>query len=81
MMNDDVRKPISEKEAPGAPAIVVVNTPAGELTCSEGQVEDLLAGGESTESEEEEDLDESRKPSASKSAKQKSSPAGKSSRK
>ena len=80
-MKDDVRKPISEKKILDAPVTVAVHPPAGELTCSEGQVEDLLAEGESTESEEEEDPGESQNPSPSNAAKQKSSLSGKPSRK
>ena len=81
MMEDDIRKPVQEKKASSAPVIVGVHPPAGELTCSEGQVEDLLAEGESTESEETDDPGQSRQPSVSSSAKQKSSSSGKSGRK
>lgn len=52
MMEDDIRKPVRQKKASSAPVTVGVHPPAGELTCSEGQVEDLLAEGESTEAEE-----------------------------
>lgn len=80
-MKDDVRKTSSEKKTTGVPATVVVHPPAGELTCSEGQVEDLLAEGESTESEEEDDQGESQSPSPSKAATQTPSPIAKSNRK
>ena len=81
MMEDDIRKPVQQKKASSVPVTAGVHPPAGELTCSEGQVEDLLAEGESTESEEADDPDESQQPSASSSAKQKSSSSAKSSRK
>ncbi len=80
-MKDDVRKTSSEKNASGVSETAAVHPPAGELTCSEGQVEDLLADGESTESDEEDDLDESQNPSPSKAATQTSSPIAKSNRK
>ncbi len=48
-MKDGVRKSIPEKTAQATPA-PSVESPR-ELTCTEGQIEDLLADGETTEPE------------------------------
>ncbi|MEQ1656320.1 MAG: hypothetical protein ABL960_11525 [Nitrospira sp.] len=80
MMKDDLRKPTLEKkaQAPHAPS---VSSPQ-ELTCTEGQIEDLLAEGETTESEtDNDDADESSARIATDSAERKSSPGSKSNRK
>lgn len=80
-MKDDVRKPMPEKKAQATPAPSVSNPYSGELTCSEGQVEDLLAGGETTESEEEDEASESLELPPAGSAERKSQPNSKSNRK
>ena len=80
-MKDDVRKSMPEKKAQAAPAPVVSNPYDRELTCSEGQVEDLLAGGETTESEEEDEASESLKLPPAGFEEGKSLPSSKSNRK
>jgi hypothetical protein len=81
MMKDEVRKPMPEKKAQAITAPSVSNPYADELTCSEGQVEDLLAEGETTESEEEDEASESPELSPASSAERKSLPSAKSARK
>lgn len=81
MMKDDVRKSMPEKKAQAAPAPSVSNPYDSELTCSEGQVEDLLARGETTESEEEDDASESLELPPAGSAERKSLPGSKSNQK
>jgi hypothetical protein len=81
MMKDEARKPMPEKKAQATAAPSVSNPYADELTCSEGQVEDLLAGGETTESEEEDEASESTELPQASSAELKSLPGFKSTRK
>lgn len=80
-MKDDARKSVPEKKAETTRAPSVSHPYAGELTCSEGQVEDLLAEGETTESEEDDDAGEFPEVSPSSSAEQKSPLSAKSARK
>lgn len=80
MMKDDLRKPTLEKKVLATPA-PSVSSPQ-ELTCTEGQIEDLLAEGETTESEtDNDDAEESSARIATNSAERKSSPGSKSNRK
>lgn len=80
MMKDDLRKPTLEKNSPATHA-PSVSSPQ-ELTCTEGQIEDLLAEGETTESETDNDgADESAEQIATNTAERKSSPSSKSNRK
>lgn len=51
------RKTVAQAKRNGAPP-----QPAGELTCSEAQVEDVFSAGESTEEEERIDPPNQRKP-------------------
>lgn len=79
-MKDDLRKSTLEKkaQAPHAPS---VSSPQ-ELTCTEGQIEDLLADGETTESEiDNRDADESTEQIPADAAERKSLPRSKSNRK
>ncbi len=79
-MKDDLRKPTLEKKAQATHA-PSVSSPQ-ELTCTEGQIEDLLAEGETTESEtDNEGADESAERIATNTAERKSSPGSKSNRK
>lgn len=77
-MKDDRLKPMPEKKVQ-TPS--VSNPYDSELTCSEGQVEDLLARGETTESEEEDDASESLELPPAGSAERKSLPGSKSNQK
>jgi hypothetical protein len=80
MMKDDLRKPMLEKKAQAthAPSVSIPQ----ELTCTEGQIEDLLAEGETTESEaDNDDADESTERIPTNAAEQKSTPRSKSTRK
>jgi hypothetical protein len=80
MMKEDHRKSTLEKkaQAPHAPS---VSSPQ-ELTCTEGQIEDLLADGETTESEiNNNDADESSEQIPANAAERKSLPRSKSNRK
>lgn len=61
-MKNDARNPIEDKKVQGVPAPSVSSPLAGELTCTEGQVEDLLAEGETMEADEEDDDGESTAP-------------------
>lgn len=80
MMKDDARKSIPEKKAQATPA-PSVSSPR-ELTCTEGQIEDLFAEGETTESEADAgDADESPDPASTNGADRKSPPSAKASRK
>lgn len=80
MMKDDFRKPMLEKKAQGTPA-PSVSSPQ-ELTCTEGQIEDLLAEGETTESESDnDDADESPERIPTNAAERKFPPSSKSNRK
>jgi|APFre7841882590_1041340.scaffolds.fasta_scaffold14283_1 hypothetical protein len=81
MMKDDVRKPVPEKQAQTSPVPHSTSPYGGELTCSEGQVDDLLAEGESTESEEEDEASETLEQSPTSSTERKSLPSSKSNRK
>lgn len=79
-MKDDLRKSTLEKKAQ-ATHVPSVSSPQ-ELTCTEGQIEDLLAEGETTESETDNDgADESAERIATNTAERKSSPGSKSNRK
>ena len=80
-MKDDVLKSVPEKKVQAAPAPSVSNPYDRELTCSEGQVEDLLARGETTESEEDDDASESLELPQASSEERKSLPSSKSNRK
>ncbi|TKB88033.1 MAG: hypothetical protein E8D44_00070 [Nitrospira sp.] len=80
MMKDDLRKPTLEKKVQATPA-PSVSSPQ-ELTCTEGQIEDLLAEGETTESEaDNDDADESTERIPTNAAERKSLPSSKSNRK
>lgn len=80
MMKDDLRKPTLEKNVLATPAHSV-SSPQ-ELTCTEGQIEDLLAEGETTESEaDNDDADESTERIPTNAAERKSPPSSKSNRK
>jgi hypothetical protein len=80
MMKDDLRKPTLEKKVVATPA-PSVSSPQ-ELTCTEGQIEDLLAEGETTESEaDNDDADESTERIPANAAERKSPPSSKSNRK
>lgn len=82
MMKDDLRKPTLEKKTQAVLAPAVSRPLAGELTCTEGQVEDLLAEGETTESEAgNDDADESPERIPTHTAERKSPPSSKSTRK
>jgi len=73
MKKDDLRKPTLEKKAQAVPG-PSVSSPQ-ELTCTEGQIEDLLAEGETTESESDNDeADESTERIATNAAERKSPP-------
>lgn len=77
MMKDDLRKPMLEKKAQATHA-PTVSSPQ-ELTCTEGQIEDLLAEGETTESEaDNDDADESTERTPANAAERKSPPSSKS---
>ena len=79
-MKDDARKSIPEKKAQATPA-PSVSSPR-ELTCAEGQIEDLLAEGETTESEaDNDDADGPTEHIPAKAAERKSPPSSKSTRK
>lgn len=80
MMKDDLRKPMLEKKVQAAPA-PSVSSPQ-ELTCTEGQIEDLLAEGETTESDaENDDVDDSLERTSTSAAERKSLSSTKSNRK
>jgi hypothetical protein len=80
MMKDDLRKPMLEKKVRSNPA-PSVSSPQ-ELTCTEGQIEDLLAEGETTDSEaDNDDADESTERIPTNAAERKSPPSSKSNRK
>ena len=80
MMKDDLRKPMLEKKAQATHA-PSVSSPQ-ELTCTEGQIEDLLAEGETTEPEADNaDVDESSERMPTNAAERKSPPSSKSTRK
>ncbi len=79
-MKDDLRKHTLEKKAQATHA-PSVSSPQ-ELTCTEGQVEDLLAEGETTESEtDNDDTGESTERIPTNAAERKSLPNSKSNRK
>ena len=80
-MKDEGRKSIGEKSEPVVPSAVVANPHAEDLTCSEGQVEDLLAEGESTDSDGEDEADVFPEPSGSNAVVRKSVPGAKPGRK
>lgn len=76
-MKDDLRKPMLAKK----PQAVSASSISGsqELTCSEGQIDDLFAQGETTESEaENDDTDEAPDQAPASSADRKSPPRSKS---
>lgn len=79
-MKEDIRQSTPDKKAHVSSAHSVSIPSDGELTCSEGQVEDLLAEGETTESEEEGDASESLDLSPASSVVKKSPPKSKPSR-
>lgn len=80
MMKDDLRKQTLEKKVLATPT-PSVSSPQ-ELTCTEGQIEDLLAEGETTESEaDNDDADESTERIPTNAAERKSPPSSKSNRK
>jgi len=67
-----MNKPISKHSEKGA-----LHYPSEGLTCSEGQVEDLLSGGESTETESEEESSPHKPPKSSSFQKKSSRPVPK----
>jgi len=79
-MKDDFRKQTLEKKTQATHA-PLVSSPQ-ELTCTEGQVEDLLAEGETTEPEaDNDDADESAERTPTSAAERKSPPSSKSNKK
>jgi len=80
MMKDDLRKPTLEGKAQATSPPSVSRPLDAELTCTEGQVEDLLAEGETTESEAD-DADESAEQVLTSAVERKTPPSSKSNRK
>ena len=82
MMKDDLRKPTLEGKAQATSPPSVSRPLDAELTCTEGQVEDLLAEGETTESETDDaDADESAEQVLTSAVERKTPPSSKSNRK
>lgn len=80
MMKDDLLKPTPAEKVQAAHPPAVSRPLDGELTCTEGQVEDLLAEGETTESEAD-DADEFAEKAPTSAVERKTPPSSKSNRK